>query len=48
MDREKAIKLFKCLSDSSRLRILQALCESDMYTELLERLELTPPRSPST
>ncbi|MCR4894753.1 MAG: metalloregulator ArsR/SmtB family transcription factor [Eubacteriales bacterium] len=43
MDREKAIKLFKCLSDSSRLRILQALCEGDMYTELLaERLELTP------
>ena len=43
MTQENALKLFKCLSDTSRLRILQALIEGEMYTELLaERLELTP------
>ena len=37
------MKLFKCLSDMSRLRIVQSLNQGDMYTELLaERLELTP------
>ena len=44
MTQEKAQKLFKCLSDTSRLRIIQSLTQGDMYTELLaERLELTPP-----
>jgi len=44
MKQEDALKLFKCLSDASRLRILQSLIQGDMYTELLaERLELTPP-----
>ena len=44
MTQEDAQKLFKCLSDTSRLRIIQSLTQGDMYTELLaERLELTPP-----
>ena len=44
MTQENAQKLFKCLSDTSRLRIIQSLTQGDMYTELLaERLELTPP-----
>lgn len=43
MTREDALKVFKCLSDASRLRIVQSLSHTDMYTELLaERLELTP------
>ena len=44
MTQEKALKIFKCLSDTSRLRIIQSLTQGDMYTELLaERLQLTPP-----
>ena len=44
MTQENALKLFKCLSDTSRLNIIQSLTRGDMYTELLaERLELTPP-----
>ena len=44
MTQENALKLFKCLSDTSRLRIIQSLTQGDMYTELLaERLGLTPP-----
>ena len=43
MTQEDALKLFKCLSDASRLRIVQSLTQGDMYTELLaERLGLTP------
>lgn len=43
MTREDALKIFKCLSDMSRLRIVQSLTGGEMYTELLaERLELTP------
>ena len=43
MTQENALKLFKCLSDASRLRIVQSLTRGDMYTELLaERLGLTP------
>ena len=43
MTQEDAMKLFKCLSDMSRLRIVQSLNQGDMYTELLaERLDLTP------
>ena len=43
MTQEEALKVFKCLSDASRLRIVQSLAQGDMYTELLaERLELTP------
>ncbi|MBQ4425106.1 MAG: metalloregulator ArsR/SmtB family transcription factor [Lachnospiraceae bacterium] len=43
MTEENALKLFKCLSDASRLRIVQSLMQGEMYTELLaERLELTP------
>ena len=43
MTQENALKLFKCLSDASRLFIIQSLTQGDMYTELLaERLQLTP------
>ena len=43
MTQEQALKIFKCLSDLSRLRIVQALTQGEMYTELLaERLGLTP------
>ena len=43
MTQENALKLFKCLSDTSRLRIVQSLTQGEMYTELLaERLNLTP------
>ena len=43
MTQETALKLFKCLSDASRLRIVLSLLQGEMYTELLaERLELTP------
>jgi ArsR family transcriptional regulator, arsenate/arsenite/antimonite-responsive transcriptional repressor len=37
------IKIFKCLSDKSRLLIINNLMESPMYVELLsERLQLAP------
>lgn len=37
------IKLFKCLSDKSRLQILKSLVNEDMYVELLaKRLDLAP------
>ena len=43
MTRDSSLKLFKCLSDASRLSIIESLTKGDMYTELLaERLELTP------
>ena len=43
MTQEDAMKLFKCLSDMSRLRIVQSLSQGEMYTELLaKRLDLTP------
>ncbi|MBQ6650770.1 MAG: winged helix-turn-helix transcriptional regulator, partial [Atopobiaceae bacterium] len=43
MTQEDALKVFKCLSDASRLRIVQSLTQGEMYTELLaERLGLTP------
>lgn len=43
MTQENALKIFKCLSDMSRLRIVRSLTQGEMYTELLaERLELTP------
>ena len=43
MTQEKALKIFKSLSDLSRLRIVQSLTQGEMYTELLaERLDLTP------
>ena len=43
MTQEKALKIFKSLSDMSRLRIVRSLTNGDMYTELLaERLGLTP------
>ncbi len=43
MTQENALRLFKCLSDKSRLRIIQSLTQGEMYTELLaERLEITP------
>ena len=43
MTQEKALKIFKSLSDMSRLRIIQSLIRGEMYTELLaERLNLTP------
>lgn len=43
MTEERVLQLFKCLADRSRLRIVQALLEEDMYTErLAQRLALTP------
>lgn len=43
MTQEEALKVFKCLSDASRLRIVQSLTQGDMYTELLaERLGVSP------
>ena len=43
MTEADAIKLFKCLSDKSRLQILKSLLKEDMYVErLAERLGLTP------
>ncbi len=44
MTEEKAVALFKCLADRSRLQILKSLCREPMYVErLAERLGLTPP-----
>ena len=43
MTQENALKIFKCLSDASRLRIVQSLTQGETYAELLaQRLELTP------
>jgi biotin operon repressor len=43
MTEDNAIKLFKCLSDKSRMQILKSLMMEDMYVErLAERLDLTP------
>ena len=43
MTQEEALKIFKSLSDMSRLRIVRSLTEDEMYTELLaERLGLSP------
>lgn len=42
MTESDTIKLFKCLSDKSRLQILKTLAHEDMYVELLaQRLNLT-------
>ena len=42
MNEQKAIALFKCLADKSRLLILKSLMKEDLYVELLaERLDLT-------
>lgn len=44
MTESEAIRLFKCLSDKSRLQILKSLTIEDMYVERLsERLGITPP-----
>ena len=43
MTQENALKIFRSLSDTSRLRIIQSLTQGEMYSELLaERLGLTP------
>lgn len=43
MTEKDAIKLFKCLSDQSRLQILKSLAQEDMYVDRLAgRLGLTP------
>lgn len=43
MTEAKAIQLFKCLADKSRLQILKSLTIEDMYVErLAERLGLSP------
>ena len=43
MDREEAIRVFKCLSDASRINIIAALRGGEAYGELLaERLGLSP------
>lgn len=43
MNETEAIKLFKCLSDKSRLQILKSLAIEDMDVErLAQRLSLTP------
>lgn len=39
----QTLSIFKALGDDTRLKILRALSERDMYTQLLaERLQLTP------
>ncbi len=44
MKETEAIRLFKCLSDKSRLQILKSLAVEDMYVErLAERLNVSPP-----
>lgn len=44
MTEDEAIRLFKCLSDKSRLQILKSLAIEDMYVErLAERLGITAP-----
>ena len=44
MTEAEAVRLFKCLSDKSRLQILKSLAIEDMYVErLAERLGITPP-----
>lgn len=44
MTEAKAINLFKCLADKSRLQILKSLAIEDMYVErLAERLGITAP-----
>lgn len=43
MTETDALKLFKCLADKSRMRILKSLTIEDMYVErLAERLGITP------
>jgi len=43
MTQERALKIFKSLADTSRLRIVQSLTKGEMYTELLaQRLGITP------
>lgn len=43
MQEETALKLFKCLGDKSRFKIMKSLAKEDMYAELLaERLGITP------
>ena len=44
MSEDEALRLFKCLSDKSRLQILKSLAREDMYVErLAERLGLSAP-----
>ena len=44
MTESDAIRLFKCLADKSRLKILKSLMVEDMYVErLAERLDLSAP-----
>ena len=44
MSEDEALRLFKCLSDKSRLQILKSLAREDMYVErLAERLGLIAP-----
>ena len=44
MNETEAIRLFKCLSDKSRLQILKSLAIEDMYVErLAERLNVSAP-----
>ena len=44
MTETRAIQLFKCLADKSRLQILKSLAMEDMYVErLAERLGITAP-----
>lgn len=44
MTESEAIRLFKCLSDKSRLQILKSLALEDMYVErLAERLGISAP-----
>ncbi len=43
MTEEQVLRLFKCLADRSRLRIVQSLAREEMYVErLARRLGLTP------
>lgn len=43
MTEQKAIALFKCLADKSRIQILKSLMTEDMYVErLAQRIGITP------
>ncbi|MBQ7714517.1 MAG: metalloregulator ArsR/SmtB family transcription factor [Clostridia bacterium] len=43
MDRDTSIRIFKCLSDASRLNIISTLQNGEAYGELLaQRLDLSP------
>ena len=47
MTQEQACRIFGCLADPSRLRIVQALSRGDQYTELLAQVLCLSPSTVS-